>query len=464
MKLSNKLKQIVEFSGVLCAGLFLILSQQACSSKDKDELKEVTFDEALTTDKPESVLFLESLELYQNGLYSVAKESFSTFRAAYPLSPYAEFADLKIADSLFYSREYDAAALAYESFIKDHPRSAIVPYATLSAGRSYQQANRGAGRDVTTLEKARGFYQTVITNFSDTPYRQSAEFHLQKVETDLAEHEQLVMDFYERIELEPALEKRRVAYNQNWAKKLTEPVKPLGNGESIEETDDRIARADQESQQLEGRAEAQAIAKADLEEPAADLENQTGAELVEDAEIPAAPQIIATQRETGTLASLKLSNPTATPAKIKSVETVKDAQPIKTAVSEPVPPSVIAPKLPKIAPIPAMDGNQLHRSGSMLLLRVNCRVDEDSSKITLFFDESERTKNQLELIARMATLESKDDQVKLSLEELDADIRSYRCLGNESLTVRENGDVIIESSEDFNLILLQNPRRLLLYK
>jgi outer membrane protein assembly factor BamD len=212
--------------------LIVVLSLAACgsSSKPKPEpiAKELQKASTKAVDTPETDLVREAKSFYGSGLFSVARETFESVRDTYPSGPYAELARLKIADTYFETGDYGTAATTYEEFLKGSPASPSVPYAMLRAGRSHHLSSRGAGRDVTPIEKARDQYDSLISKYPDSPYASAAkEFRKAAVQT-LGDHEQFVAQYYEKQEKPNAALARARNYENTTAelRTRTAPTQP----------------------------------------------------------------------------------------------------------------------------------------------------------------------------------------------------------------------------------------------
>lgn len=202
---------------VAFASAFLALAAlNGCSSesdaKPEAEPVELKTTDAPSIDTPEAALFQEAKRLYRAGLYTVAIDSFNSLRVNYPLSPYAEFAEIKIADSHFETRDFSVAAAGYEEFAKSHPASSSMPYVLMRAGRSHQLSNKGVGRDVLPLEKAKEFYTRLVKEYPNSAYTQQGRAYLIEVAEELAEHEKLIMEYYRKQSNEKAAAARARIY------------------------------------------------------------------------------------------------------------------------------------------------------------------------------------------------------------------------------------------------------------
>jgi len=206
--------------------LAALLACSGCSSKDPDQPKEVPSSEAVNLDASQEELFETAQKLFRKGLYSVALDSYTALRNGYPVGPYAEYAELKIGDCAFGAGNYTAAAQSFESFSKDHPASPHEPYALFMAGRSYQLASRGVGRDSAPLSRAVEFYDKLLDRYPTSPYSAAAAVYRRETLTDLARHEEMVLEFYRRQNKTEAAAARQDEFNQRWAVYLNQETEP----------------------------------------------------------------------------------------------------------------------------------------------------------------------------------------------------------------------------------------------
>ncbi len=80
-------------------------------------------------DTPAQVLATEAETLYLDGDYEKAAETFQQIKDRFPYSRYALLADLRVGDAYLKSKRYEEALLAYDDFIRLHPKNEAVPYA-----------------------------------------------------------------------------------------------------------------------------------------------------------------------------------------------------------------------------------------------------------------------------------------------------------------------------------------------
>lgn len=209
------------------ARLFLsvaILFSACSSSKPKEDLpKELEQSSAKSTSSPEGVILNEAKKQYHTGLYSVAKDRFESLKDTYPTGPYTEFAYIKLADIEFDQGNYLAAAQQYEDFIKTYPTSTSAPYMIFRSARSYQLSNKGVGRDISPVEKSIELYDELLKKYPDTIYAKAGkQFRAEAVER-IKDHEQFIVDFYEKRELSDAAASREETFKKHYAEVSKEP-------------------------------------------------------------------------------------------------------------------------------------------------------------------------------------------------------------------------------------------------
>jgi len=200
--------------------LLLLAGISGCSTTEPEppaEAVEVKSKAASTVDAPEAELLYAAKRLYAAGLYSVAIENFESLRNGYPQGPYAEFAEIKVADGHFELREYDLAVQTYEGFLKDRPASTTLPYAMLRAGRSYHLSFKGLGRDTAPLVKALEWYDRLIATYPDSVYALTGRQFRIEVIDQLAESDLMIAEFYRKADELRAAEARENQYREKWS-------------------------------------------------------------------------------------------------------------------------------------------------------------------------------------------------------------------------------------------------------
>lgn len=202
----------------------------ACSSSDNlggpSELVEAKKSASgFTVDTPEEELLKEGKSLYERGLFSIAKEAFQALRDGYPNSPWADFAELKIADASFESGEYADAKQAFETFVANKPSSPEAPYALFRAGRASEEQFTGVGRDPTPIKQAKEIYIKVREMYPSSPFAAQATERIRRINELLYDYNQKIADFYKRQDLTDAADKRaKVKLEQETTTPLTSPL------------------------------------------------------------------------------------------------------------------------------------------------------------------------------------------------------------------------------------------------
>lgn len=218
---SIRLPALLRILHVCFTTLLLSTSGIGCSaSVSPDEPKEIKSTTVKTIDTPEAKLFLASKDLYSAGLYTVAKDSFQSLRDTYPLGPYAEFAEIKIADCSFETKDYEVSAPLYEEFLKNHPTSRAAPYVLMRAGLTTRLLSRGPGRDGAALEKAKQFFDSFLEKYPDSVYIDTVRRYREEAVRDLHTYEKLVARFYKKKGNKEAYEARKEYAEAKWGSQL----------------------------------------------------------------------------------------------------------------------------------------------------------------------------------------------------------------------------------------------------
>jgi len=187
----RKLNFTNSYSAYLLILALIIVS--ACSSNSKKDTPEPVTPIAQGS---EESLLNDAEEMYEQGLYSVARDYWNQFLDAYPNSDYASVVELKIADSFYFAKQLPEAASAYEEFIRLHPQHEAVPYAQLQIGNAYIEQYEGLARDQGPLLTAEKNYKKVIAAHPTSEYAALASRKTKDVREQLAQHEAFVLKFY----------------------------------------------------------------------------------------------------------------------------------------------------------------------------------------------------------------------------------------------------------------------------
>lgn len=137
----------------------------------------------------------------KRGSYVKALEQFNRVRTYYRDDPYALKAELAIADLHFKKNEWDAARIAYEDFMRAHPRYRELDYVVYRLGETlYQKAPRVASRDQTWTRQAVNTWAGFPSRFPESAWRPEVEERLQKAKDRLARKEYVIAEFYAKRE------------------------------------------------------------------------------------------------------------------------------------------------------------------------------------------------------------------------------------------------------------------------
>jgi outer membrane protein assembly factor BamD len=183
---------------------------------------------------PESEMIEKAKHVYDRELFSLSLDNFTLLRDNYPASPYSAFAELKAADSYYFSADYPQAISAYEEFVRLHPGHEAVPYAKFLVALSQYRQYKGINHDQSPL-------RTAIKLFADlgneqgkiNRYTLAAKKMSLRCAEELAAYEAHVARFYDRRGDFTAAEERR----KNAQKKFPKTVAAKASAEREAERD-----------------------------------------------------------------------------------------------------------------------------------------------------------------------------------------------------------------------------------
>ncbi len=190
-----------------------------------------TFGGSDTTEKTADQLAWEGIQKMQDKDYDDALKAFQTLKERYPYSKYASLAELKVGDAYFHKKEYADAALAYEEFVRLHPRNEVVPYVLYQMGMCHFLSFSSIDRDMEETRLAMDSFQRLIRAFPDSPFSQKARKRLFECRKRLAQHEFYVARIYYRMHEYQAAMIRLERLQKHFPKAVEE----LGYQKKIEE-------------------------------------------------------------------------------------------------------------------------------------------------------------------------------------------------------------------------------------
>lgn len=139
------------------------------------------------------------LKYLRNGYFTKALEQFNRVRTFYRDDPYSLKAELAIADIHFKKNEWDEARLAYEDFMRAHPRYPELDLVVYRLGLViYKKSPAIPDRDQTWTRQTASVWAGFGARFPESEHRGEVEKYLAKVQERLAKKELLIAQFYAR--------------------------------------------------------------------------------------------------------------------------------------------------------------------------------------------------------------------------------------------------------------------------
>lgn len=142
--------------------------------------------------------FSEGERLYEKKLYDDAIASWEKVRDSYESLDLVIKAELKIAQAHFEAGDYMEAAVAYESFLKNHPDYENEADILFKLGLSYYRQILSKDRDQTATRNARTTLTNFLKRFPEHEKAARARQIVEKCDQRLAAHEIYVGRFYLR--------------------------------------------------------------------------------------------------------------------------------------------------------------------------------------------------------------------------------------------------------------------------
>ena len=149
-------------------------------------------------DTPAQVLANEAETLYQEGDYSEAAEYYQQIKDRFPYSRYSLLADLRVGDAYYKAGRTDEAVLAYDDFIRLHPKNEAVPYAIYQMGMVYHSQMLSRDRDPSSARKAVETFRRLGKDYPKSEWTQKAQPRLVEALEHMAGHDFYVGVFYYR--------------------------------------------------------------------------------------------------------------------------------------------------------------------------------------------------------------------------------------------------------------------------
>lgn len=172
-------------------------------------------------DSPVFELLARAERYFQRGQYDLAYQYYEEVKNKYPGSPEAILAELRLADTKFWSGDYLEAITLYEEFEKFYPNNEAIPYVVFQIGTCYFHLRQPPDRDPTFAKKAIETYQRLLQNFPQSPYTFEAQKRLRELRELLASHELYVAQFYYKIKYYRSAYQRLLYLVENYPETAT---------------------------------------------------------------------------------------------------------------------------------------------------------------------------------------------------------------------------------------------------
>ena len=159
-------------------------------------------------DPTAEALYDEGMRNFNEKRYVRALDSFSKLRTDYPFSPQITQIELKVADAYYLNQQFPEAINAFKEFQSMHPTNENIPFVILRLGQAHFDQFTSTDRDQKNTEIAKGYFESVIASYPNSPQAAEAKDKLAKCLEYLAEHEFNVAYFYFKQEKYPAARDR----------------------------------------------------------------------------------------------------------------------------------------------------------------------------------------------------------------------------------------------------------------
>jgi outer membrane protein assembly factor BamD len=137
------------------------------------------------------------MKYLKRGYYVKALEQFNRIRNYHRDDPYAVKAELAIADLYYKKSEWDQARLAYEDFLRLHPRHESADYVVYRLGMtSWKKSPKIASRDQTWTRQAVDTWARFEVRYAESEYIDEVNENLGAARDRLARKEYLIGTFY----------------------------------------------------------------------------------------------------------------------------------------------------------------------------------------------------------------------------------------------------------------------------
>lgn len=160
--------------------------------------------------------YTQANELYSKEDFTSAVDTYRDLLDHYPLNPYAEEAQLKIAYSYYIEKKYAEAIASFNDFERAYPISMHLPFVEYYRGMCYLEQMRSIDRDQSVTEKAHDHFRAVTDRFPESSFAPLAEKKIKVCRDAMAANELMVARFYDRYNNVLAAKARLRALIENY--------------------------------------------------------------------------------------------------------------------------------------------------------------------------------------------------------------------------------------------------------
>ncbi len=150
------------------------------------------------TEKAPEQLAIEGMRKFREKKFDKALKDFQQLKEHYPYNKYAILAELKVADCQYQLARYPEATIAYEEFVRLHPRNEVAPYAIYQTGMGHFLSFSSVDRDPAETKLAMETFKRLIDTVPNSPYAVKAQKQLFECKKRMVAHEFSVARFYYR--------------------------------------------------------------------------------------------------------------------------------------------------------------------------------------------------------------------------------------------------------------------------
>jgi len=143
---------------------------------------------------------------YAEGDFAQAVQEYQVYLESGDVSGDAMLAQYQLARAYFENEDYPTAAVEFEIFQRDYPRSDSLEAAAYYEALSWVKQSPDYNKDSSSTERAIGMLRDFILDFSGSSYRPWAEEQLRVLDDKLAHKDLDVARFYRRLKRRDAAE------------------------------------------------------------------------------------------------------------------------------------------------------------------------------------------------------------------------------------------------------------------